>query len=295
MDVRRIRYFVATAEELHFGRAAKRLGMSQPPLSIQIRAFEKELGVKLFDRDQRNVALTAAGAILLQEMRKILAALERAEHLTRRAARGQHGSLSVGFITPVEYSFLPTVVRQYRRKFPGIALQLREAMSDTQLEDLQSGALDVGLLMGPFDQPGFECLEVMTEHLVAAIPVGHALATAASSISVKRLASEEMIMFPRAIAPALFDEILGFCRTAGFTLRIAQEARQTQTIISLVSAGLGIAIVPASIRHLKRKGVVYRSFKEETPLVRVIAVWSCDQSSVAIKNFVNMTQIAAAA
>jgi DNA-binding transcriptional LysR family regulator len=104
-----------------------------------------------------------------------------------------------------------------------------------------------------------------------------------------------MIMFPRAIAPALFDEILGFCRAAGFTLRIAQEARQTQTIISLVSAGLGIAIVPASIRHLKRKGVVYRSFKEETPLVRVIAVWSCDQSSVAIKNFVNMTQIAAAA
>jgi DNA-binding transcriptional LysR family regulator len=167
-------------------------------------------------------------------------------------------------------------------------------MSDTQLEDLQSGTLDVGLLMGPFDQPGFECLEVMTEHLVAAIPLGHALATGASSISVKRLASEEMIMFPRAIAPALFDEILGFCRTAGFTLRIAQEARQTQTIISLVSAGLGIAIVPASIRHLKRKGVVYRSFKEETPLVRVIAVWSCDQSSVAIKNFVNMTQIAAA-
>jgi len=294
MDLRRIRYFVATAEELHFGRAARRVGVSQPPLSMQVRALERELGVELFDRNRRNVALTTAGDVLLREARKILQALDQAALLTQRAARGFYGSLSVGFITPVEYSFLPAVVRSYRRRFPGVAMQLREAMTDTQIEDLKSGTLDVGLLNGRFDHPNFECRELMAEPLVAAIPQGHPLTERAAAISVKRLAEEDLIMFPREIAPALFDEIVGLCRAAGFGPRIAQEVRQTQTIISLVSAGLGIAILPASIRHLERKGVAYRAFRERTPVARINAVWSRDQSSRAIVNFVVMAQAAAA-
>jgi DNA-binding transcriptional LysR family regulator len=294
MDLRRLRYFVATSEELHFGRAAKRLGMSQPPLSMQIRSLERELGVTLFDRDQRNVALTAAGEVLLRETRRILAALDHAKLVTQRAAQGLHGALSVGFITPAEYSFLPRLVRTFRQQYPGVTLQLREAMTDTQIEQLKRGALDVGLLYGAVDGPGFSCQVIWSEPLVAAIPRKHALAASAAPFSVKRLAGEELVMFPREIAPVLFDEILGFCRSGGFSPRITQEARQTQTIISLVSAGLGIAITPASIRHLERKGVVYRTFKERTPIVRVSAVWSNDRPSQAVINFVAMAQSMAA-
>jgi DNA-binding transcriptional LysR family regulator len=294
MDLRRLRYFVATSEELHFGRAAKRLGMSQPPLSMQIRSLERELGVTLFDRDQRNVALTAAGEVLLRETRRILAALDHAKLVTQRAAQGLHGALSVGFITPAEYSFLPRLVRTFRQQYPGVTLQLREAMTDTQIEQLKRGALDVGLLYGAVDGPGFSCQVIWSEPLVAAIPRKHALAASAAPFSVKRLAGEELVMFPREIAPVLFDEILGFCRSGGFSPRITQEARQTQTIISLVSAGLGIAITPASIRHLERKGVVYRTFKERTPIVRVSAVWSNDRPSQAVINFVAMARSMAA-
>jgi DNA-binding transcriptional LysR family regulator len=294
MDLRRLRYFVATSEELHFGRAAKRLGMSQPPLSMQIRALERELGVTLFDRDRRNVALTAAGDVLLRETRRILAALDHAKLVTQRAAQGLHGALSVGFITPAEYSFLPRLVRTFRQQYPGVTLQLREAMTDTQIEDLKRGELDVGLLYGTVDGPGFSCQVIWSEPLVAAIPRKHALAVRASPFSVRRLAGEELVMFPREIAPVLFDEILGFCRAGGFSPKITQEARQTQTIISLVSAGLGIAITPASIRRLERKGVVYRPFREGTPIVRVSAVWSNDRPSQAVINFVAMAQSTAA-
>ena len=213
---------------------------------------------------------------------------------TQRAAQGLYGALSVGFITPAEYSFLPRLVRTFRQQYPGVTLQLREAMTDTQIEELKRGALDVGLLYGTVDGPGFSCQVIWSEPLVAAIPRKHALAVRAAPISVKRLAGEELVMFPREIAPALFDEILGFCRSGGFSPRITQEARQTQTIISLVSAGLGIAITPASIRDLERKGVVYRTFRERTPIVQVSAVWSNDRPSQAVLNFVAMAQSTAA-
>jgi len=293
MEIRHIRYFAAVAEELHFGRAARRLGISQPPLSMQIRALERELGVTLFDRHQRHVALTESGKVLLREARKVLSALDQAMLLTRRSADGMHGSLTVGFITPAEYSFLPGLLRSYRNEFPGVALQLRESMTDTQIEALKAGLLDVALLSGQFREADFECAELMAEPLVAAIPAGHALARGGGAVPAKRLATEDIIMFPRIVAPLLYDEIASFCREAGFDLRAAQEARQTQTIISLVSAGLGIGIVPASIRALKRKGVVYRDFRERTPLARISAVWSTSRSSRAITNFVAMAKAAA--
>ncbi len=286
VDIRHLRYFIATAEELHFGRSAKRLGISQPPLSMQIRALEQELGVTLFDRDQRNVALTKAGEVLLHEARKVLLALDQAKHLAQRTARGLYGSLSVGFITPADYGFLPELVKSYREQYPDVALQLRNVSTDAQIEELKSGSLDVGLLSGRFDHAHFMCQELAAEPLVAAIPVGHLLAKQSSPLSVKRLADQELIMFPREIAPVLFDEIVGFCREAGFSLCIAQEARQTQAVISLVSAGLGIGIVPASIRQLTRKGVMYRSFREHTPRARIYAAWSKNQPSMAIVNFV---------
>lgn len=289
MDLRKLKYFVATAEELHFGRAARRLGLSQPPLSMQLRALEEDLGVRLFDRDNRNVALTRVGALLLTEARRILAQVDQARSLVQRAARGEHGSLSVGFITPVEYSFLPPLLREFRRHHPHVALQLHELMTDEQLAELERGTLDVGFLTGPVTGNRLAYREVMTEPLIAAIPQGHRLAASAGRLSIKRLASEDVIIFPRNIAPALFDETLAFCQSAGFSLRIGQQVSQSQTIISLVSAGMGVAIVPASMRHLRRKGVMYRPFAERGPTMRSFAVWPADQSYPVLDQFLKLT------
>jgi DNA-binding transcriptional LysR family regulator len=290
LDTRRLRYFVATAEELHFGKAAQRLGISQPPLSVQIRTLEQELGVELLERNQRNVALTKAGEVLFHEARKILLAVDQAALLTQRTARGLQGSLSVGFNAPADYGFLPELVRAYRQQFPSIALQVRNASTDEQIEELRNRQLDVGLLSQRCDDSHLECQEVAAEPLIAAIPVGHPLSTQSTRLSIKRLADEELVMFPRQTAPVLFDEIVGFCREADFSPRIAQESRQTQAVISLVAAGLGIGIVPTSIRHMNRKGVVYRSFREQTPRARIYAAWSRNQPSAAIANFVALAR-----
>jgi DNA-binding transcriptional LysR family regulator len=289
MDLRKLRYFVATAEELHFGRAARRLGLSQPPLSMQLRALEEDLEVRLFDRDNRNVALTRVGALLLVEARRILAQVDQARSLVQRAGSGEYGSLSVGFITPVEYSFLPPLLREFRRQHPHVALQLHELMTDQQLAELERGTLDVGFLTGPVMGNRLAHREVMTEPLIAAIPQGHRLAASAGRLSIKRLAGEDVIIFPRNIAPALFDETLAFCQSAGFSLRIRQQVSQSQTIISLVSAGMGVAIVPASMRHLRRKGVMYRPFAERGPTMRSFAVWPADQSYPVLDQFLKLT------
>lgn|SRR5215211_4943414 len=291
MDLRKLKYFVVTAEELHFGRAARRLGISQPPLSMQVRALEDDLDVRLFDRDNRNVVLTVAGEALLVEARKILGQVEQARILVRQTSRGEQGTLAIGFITPVEYSFLPPLLRNFRRKYPGIALQLRELMTDVQLDELRAGTLDVGFLTGPVTDQRLRHREIMTEPLIAALPTGHPVSGRTGKLSIRELSNEGIIMFPRAIAPTLFDETLAFCRRAGFSLRIAQEASQSQTIISLVSAGLGVAIVPASMRHLRRKGVVYRSFSERSPRMRAFAVWSPDQRSAALTQFLRAASI----
>jgi len=286
MDLRKLRYFVVTAEELHFGRAAQRLGLSQPPLSVQIQALERELGVLLLERDRRNVKLTTAGSTLLHQGRKVLAQLELAADLTRRAARGEHGTLSIGFITPVEYSFLPGVLRKYRRRYPGIALQLREMMSDAQIKELRDGTLDIGIVNAPIRAPNIRYQEISRDPVIIAIPSEHSLARTSGPVPIKRLAGEDTIMFPRNIAPDLFDEIIGWCRESGFSLRITQETQRTQTIISLVSAGLGIAIVPGSMRNLKRKGVRYRDFRGDRPYVRIGVAWSQGNTSPVAENFV---------
>jgi DNA-binding transcriptional LysR family regulator len=289
MDPRKLRYFLTVAEELHFGRAARRLNLSQPPLSIQIRALEDELGTPLFTRDRRKVALTAAGRILVAEAGKILRGLDQARATVQRAGRGEVGHLSIGFITPVEYNLLPSLLAEFRRRYPGIALTLRETMSDQQLAELQSGILDIGLLTAPVDHPSIKSHPIWRERVIAILPAKHSLARA-SSVSIRALAGEPFIMFPRSIAPVLYDHILQFCRRGGFSLQIAQEVAQSQTIISLVSAGIGLAILPASIRGLRRAGVAYRPFREPSPSVETIVAYRKDQVSLAVDNFVRLTR-----
>ena len=290
MDPRKLRYFLAVAEELHFGRAARRLNISQPPLSMQIRALEDELGALLFTRDRRNVALTEAGRVLLVEARNVLAQIDHARNAVQRAARGEVGRLAIGFITPVEYNVLPPLLGEFRRSYPGISLSLREVMTDQQIAELESGTLDVGLLTAPVDRPTLWCHRVWRERMIVAIPAVHALARSTAPISVRRLASEQFVMFPRSIAPALYDDVIQFCRKGGFPLTIAQEVAQSHTIISLVSAGLGLAIVPESMQGLRRAGVTYRSFREEGPSMETVVAYKKDRISPLVENFVNLAR-----
>src|SRR5258707_3076281 len=279
MALRKLRYFVATAEDLHVGRAARRLGLSEPRLSMQLRALTLDLGAKLFDRDNRSVAMTSVGVVLLVEARKILRQVDQARVLVERTARGEYGTLSVGFITPVEYTFLPPLLREFKRQCPGVTLQLRELTSDIQSRELAQGTLDVGFLIGPARIDQLSHQELMADALIVAIPKGHRLSGASGKLSVRQLVNEDVMIFPRSIAPALFDETLAFCQRAGFSLRIARKGHRSPSIIRLASAGKRIALVPASKRHLPRKGVGYCAFSERGSRMRTFAALAAHSRS----------------
>jgi DNA-binding transcriptional LysR family regulator len=288
MDTRKLTAFVAVAEELHFGRAAIKLHLSQPPLSLMIRGLEADLGAKLFLRTSRRVELTEAGGVLLDEARAILGQLGEARRRTVEAGRGERGSLAIGFITPVIYGVLPRLLREFRTRFPGVRLTLREATGDVQLAELESGKLSAGFVAGPVASEQLSVLSVLREPMVATLPKSHPLARGQSAIRLAQLRDEPFILFPRTSAPGWFDAIVAFCRSAGFSPRIEQEAMQSQTIVGLVSAGLGVAIVPASIKQLRRQGVVYRPFKERSPRVETLLVWRQDDRSLVLRNFVRL-------
>ncbi len=295
MEFRHLRYFVTVAEELHFGRAAEKLHMSQPPLSMQIQALEKELGVTLLNRTQRHVSLTQAGHTLLQEARQILSRVDQAVSMARRAGRGEIGELAIGFISVADYNILPIVLREFRRRYPLVNLTLRELTSDAQVEDLVSGRIDVGLMLPPISAPALESVSILREPLIAALPQRHPLARRAGKISLSSLADAPFILFPRHMAPGLYDDVVSFCRAAGFSPRVEQEAIQMQTIVSLVSAELGVALIPRSLQNLQRTGVVYKALRETSPLIEIHLVWRRDDTLPVLKLFVELAQQTSAA
>lgn len=285
-ELRRLRYFVAVAETLHFGRAAARLSMSQPPLSRQIQQLEQQLGAALFRRSKRRVELTDAGAWLLDEARRLLAQAESLAARTRRAASGETGRLTLGFISTVDYSILPGLLGAYRGAHPGVTLELRELTGDIQLGELHEGRIDAGMLLAPVEDAALATLPLLREPLIAALPADDAMARTHRRLSLASLARRPFIIFPRAAAPGLYDTIVEFCREAGFAPRVAQEAIQMQTIVSLVSAGLGVALVPASLRDLRRRGVVYRRLREDSPLLTILLAWRAANRNVCLAQFV---------
>lgn len=286
IEARRLRYFVAVAETLHFGRAAVRLHMSQPPLSRQIQQLEKEIGALLFHRSKRRVELTDAGAYLLVEAQRMLSDAALVAERTRRAATGAVGHLALGFISAVDYSILPGVLSAYREAFPGVTLDLRELTSDVQQNELREMRIDAGMLLAPLEDATLATLLLLREPLVAVLPAQDPLVRRGARLSLRALAARPFILFPRPNATGLHDMIVTFCRSAGFTPRIAQEAIQLQTIVSLVSAGLGVALVPASLMDLRRTGVVYRRLRESSPLLTVLLAWRRDNRSACLVNFI---------
>jgi DNA-binding transcriptional LysR family regulator len=286
MEMRKLRHFVVLAEELHFGRAARRLALTQPPLSMSIRGLEEELGVPLFERTRRNVALTHAGTVLLEEARAILDRTARAVDLTKAAYRGEVGRLTVGFIAASAYTLLPLVLREFGARFPGVSLQLRELVMPQQLEALRRAEIDVGLLRPPVADTALASEVIHEEPMIVALPAGHPLAKR-SRIPAKKLAAESFVMFPREPGLVFHDLIMDFCRRAGFVPRVAQEASQTHAVVGLVSAGLGIALVPESVRIIGMRGVVFRPVMGGAPIARTALAWQARNDSPLLRGFLD--------
>lgn len=295
IELRQWRQFLAVAEELHFGRAATRLHMTQPPLTQAIAGLEQALGARLFDRTRRKVALTEAGAALLAPVRQLLAQAAQLPGVARDAALGERGRVRLAFVSTAGYELLPRWVRGWRDAAPGVALELIEATGDVQLEQLAQGEIDAGLLLLAGARPGaaLASLPVLQEPLVLAVPAQHALA-ALPRVPLARALDEPLLIFPRRIAPAVHDAIGALYQAAGRAPHVVQEAIQMQTLVNLVSAGLGVAWVPRSVRQFQRPGVVYREPEAagalRVPVCTTWLVWPAERQSPALARFVAFVQ-----
>ncbi|MFN5349542.1 MAG: LysR substrate-binding domain-containing protein [Polaromonas sp.] len=293
IELRLWRQFVVLAEELHFSNAAVRLNMTQPPLTQAIAHLEAVLGVKLFDRTKRSVQMTAAGLALLPEARDLLARAQALPVRARAAAGGEVGRLRLGFVSTVGFLLLPQWVRAFRERYPQIALDLIEATGDVQLQLLDRGEIDAGFMLHSpgFAPPNLACELVTTEPLVLALPEQHPLAAVAKPLLAKVLV-EPLVIFPRRIVPSLHDAIFGMYHAAGRLPQIVQEAIQMQTIVNLVSAGLGVAWVSQSVQQFRRSGVVYRNVvlpksAAKVPVCDTSLVWAHTSSNPALARFVD--------
>lgn len=285
MEIRHLRYFVAVAEELHFGRAARRLHICQPPLSQQIKALEQELGTELFHRKNKRTSLTEAGEVFLKEAREILHRVELATEKVSRIALGTMGRISMGFVLPAMDTFLPDAIRKFRSRNPDIEIRLLELGTFAQLEGLGAGHIDVGVMrLFQQDTPGLVVEKIVEEPYVLALPSGHPLASL-TTVSLGALDGEPLILFPRQSHPTLHDKIIACCSAAGCTPKISQEATTKITMISLVAAGMGIALVPESARKQQRSGVVYRTVLGDLPMVELSLVWRKDDVSRSLRRF----------
>ena len=291
MELRHLRYFVAVAEELHFGRAAKRLCITQQPLSRQIKDLEEELEVKLFYRTKRTVRLTEVGEIFLVETRKILQQADYAVELVQQASQGKIGQITVGFAGSALNIVLPTAVRQFKQLYPQVDLTLKRMQTPEQLLALDNGQIDLGLLHPPINDEGLTVETIYREQLVVALPDNHSLAKDRSKpISLQQLANESFILFPRHIGSVLYDQIINLCQQAGFSPNIIQEAIPQQTILGLVAAGIGISLIHSSVRTLGRHGVVFQDLIESTPILETAVAWNSQATNPVLPSFVEIVR-----
>ena len=287
LDLRALRQFVAVAEELHFGRAARRLHMTQPPLTQAIQSLERKLGAPLFERSQRSVALAPAGAALLPAVQRLLLAADDLPRQAQAAAAGLSGHLRLAFVSSIAYGPLPEWLRSFREAHADVALQLREATLDVQLAAFDNDDIDAGFVLHAPGAvpPALGAWLALREPLVLALPRAHALA-AKRPLRWAEAAAEPLVIFPREIAPSLFDAVLAAYRAAGATPRIAQEAIQMQTIVNLVSAGMGVAWVPETVTQLQRPGVTYRALPGAGLACETSLVWR-EPAAPVVRRFVD--------
>lgn len=289
MELRHIRYFLAVADEGSVTRGAERVGIGQPPLSLQIKDLETEIGSPLFRRVPHGVVLTAAGTAFYERVRGIPDQVERATLAAQRAARGELGSLRIGFTASAAFNPVVTdAIQRFRRAYSSVELTMEESNTARLVAALQNNALDAAFIHPGFqDIDGLQLRLLSEEPLLAVLPAKHSLANKAD-LSLRELAAESFVLFPRSIGTALFDTVMMAGREAGFEIQIGQVAPQFASIINLVAVEVGVSLVPASLKQLQVKGVVFRDLVDvSTTTVRLSLAWRRGDTSMFLKNFLN--------
>ena len=284
IELRHLRYFVAVAEELHFGRAAERLHLAQPPLSQQIRKLEELLGYPLFLRTSRSVKITEAGEAFLQRARRTLRNVQRDLEETRSIARGDVGSLHIGFIGSAVLSTLPTIFRTYRQVYPRVRLHLHESFTSLVMEGLENGSLDAGILRDSDPAEGFHVTSILSEPFVAVLPASHACAKQ-KSISPASLREDPFIYYPRSAGARAYEKPLTLCEEHGFRPQVVQEASNWLTILRLIGAGLGVTIAPACVRKIASAEVVCLPLRGAKAVSNIELAWPAGESRPIVDRF----------
>jgi len=291
MELRHLRYFVAVADELNFTRAAKRLGITQPSLSSQIRQLETEMGTPLLRRETRGVELTDAGKLMLEEARVILAGVEHAKIGVGRRARGETGRINIGSAGATYFHpLIPTIIHEFRKKYPDVVLTPEESNTALLLARLRAGVIDLAFVRPPFsDTDGLRVEPLVKEPILMVLPATHPLGRSKSA-PLSALAQERIILFPRTINPSVYDAILAVIVRAGFSPHLAQEAPQMASAIPMVAAGLGVTLVPKSMSRLRPDGVVFIPIEGPTMSAEICLAYRRTQRSAAVRNFVTVAR-----
>jgi len=288
--IRHLWLFLAVAEEQNFGRAAKRLGMSQPPLSEQIQVLEQALKVKLFDRSRRGAKLTPVGASILPAVRKFADQLERLELAVEEAVAGQSGMLTIGAISTAMFDVLPGLIEQLKSDYPHLTVSVREIDSVEAVPALEAGDIDLAFARLDGDLgASIKSLPLTQDRLVVALPSDHPLA-ARTRISLSGLATEPLVMFSRKVSPVYFDNLIATCRANGFSPRVLHEVRSVASQIAFVSCGQGIALVPASLKKLAPDNVVFRALSQKLNVVTTAVAWNADRPNPLVEDLVTLLQ-----
>ncbi|MGY6270946.1 LysR family transcriptional regulator [Achromobacter denitrificans] len=296
MELRHLKYFVAVATELHFTRAAQRLGIGQPPLSQQIQQLEREIGTPLFVRDRRGVALTEAGEAFLAEAQQVLDGAERAKVAARRIANGEVGTLSLGFTVSASiHPFVPRLIRTYRSSYPGVAVSLAENSTLELVRRVQHGSIDLAFVRAPTaDMPGVRVETLLSEPMLAVVPSTHALA-GRQSIDLCELADDTFIFYPRKVGVGLYNAVVQACEAAGFTPSEGIEAPQLTSVVTFVAAGMGVSVIPATMSQLQAEGVCYLPLSGQPPIANLAIAYRGKAPSRALSYAISLTRQSAVA
>jgi DNA-binding transcriptional LysR family regulator len=287
MELRHLRYFLALAEELSFTRAAERVGIAQPPFSQQIQALEHEIGVRLVDRTPRRVVLTEAGTVFAERVRFILSRIAEAVVVTQQVGRGMSGHICVGFTE--SGCFNPAVTQtllEFRQTYPALHVTLQENSSTNLVAMIREGTVDAAFIRPPFE--GDEVVAhtlLLQEKMVVAVPKGHRLASRKAT-TLARLSDDVFVFYHRRVRPGLTDAVIAACERSGFRPRLSQEAPQLTSTLNLVAAGLGVSIVPESLRHLRTNDIAYLRLTGDAPQAALGLASRVDERSAAVGNFI---------
>jgi DNA-binding transcriptional LysR family regulator len=284
MELRHLRYFAVLAEELHFGRAARRLSISQPPLSVAIRQLEESVGARLFERNSKEVRLTPAGAALLASTRLLLRQAEEAALQARDVAQGSAGRLRIGFVGAMLYRGLPQALTRFQTQHPAVRITLAELNSGEQIAELLQDRLDLGFVHTSRMPAELRHALLMSEPFVACLPVGHRLARR-RSVAIASLRNEPFVLFSRNASPDYHERILGICAGAGFNPEVRHEVRHWLSVVSLVGQGMGVALVPSALRRTALRGAVFRPLEEEVARSDTFCVWRDGPENAVVQGF----------